>query len=47
MTTAFLTSFDRGLAAGMLSHDMVHALTINRVGSELGERPMTGAAALT
>lgn len=27
---ALLTSYDRGLAAGMLSHDMVHALATRR-----------------
>lgn len=40
---ALLTSYDRGLAAGMFSHDMVHALTTNRVASGLA--PMTDAAA--
>jgi hypothetical protein len=40
---ALLTSYDRGLAAGMFSHDMVHALTTNRVAS--GVALMTDAAA--
>lgn len=34
-----LQSYDRGLAAGMLSHDMVHALTTNRAGSGLANGP--------
>lgn len=42
---ALLQSYDRGLAAGMLSHDMVHALTTRRAGSARGELPMTDTAA--
>lgn len=38
-----LQSYDRGLAAGMLSHDMVHALTTKRRAND-GERAPTAVA---
>lgn len=36
---ALLTSYDRGLAAGMLSHDMVHALATRRRAEEGDQSP--------
>jgi hypothetical protein len=33
---ALLTSYDRGLAAGMFSHDMVHAVATNRCADRRG-----------
>ena len=36
---ALLTSYDRGLADGMLSHDMVHALATRRRAEEGDQSP--------